>query len=670
MKRILTSLICMALALSAWSAKSDVYKLASPDGATIVSVNAGGKTLTYSVQRNGQEVLGTSAMSMTLRTTRKNKINEFQVGGTVKKAVTSSVNRQIDAPFYKFSTLQEKYNQLDLTLNDGFGILFRAYDHGVAFRFYATSLQKDDIVLDELTEYNFGKDYEAFIPYGNGKESNPYQLSFESKYTRAPISTFRDDWPAFSPLLVCLDGGMKVAITESDLEAYPGMFLRKNLQKANSLVGAHANIPSKTQKDSWHQQEMAIEYSDIMAIIRKDSSKKAPRNFPWRVLAITDNDAQLAETPLVYLLGEENRIGDTSWIKPGKIAWDYWNNWALEGVDFESGLNNETWKYYIDFASKNGIEYVIFDEGWYQERAGDIMAITPGLDVEELVKYANERNVGIILWAISYTLDKDLEGACKYFSEMGVKGFKVDFIDRDDQEAVELNYRVAEMMAKYHLLLDLHGMYKPAGFNRTFPHTLNYEGIWGLENMKWSTEDIIEYDVTFPFIRMLAGPVDYTQGAMRSVGNTRRGFAPSFSYPASQGTRSHQIGMYVVLDSPLAMLADSPTAYEKEPETTQFIASIPTVWDETRILEGEVGKFIVTARRSGDKWYIGGLTGWTPKDVSLDLGFTGCKKATIYKDGINVNKIPIDHKIETVPVTSEPLSVRMAPGGGFAIILE
>lgn len=606
---------------------------------------------------------------MTFNKSEKSGIKQVSIGGTVKSAKTMTVNNVIDAPFYKFSSLNEQYNQVNLNLNDGFGVIFRAYNEGVAYRFYATTLHADDEVTAELAEYNFSKDYNAYVPYSNSTKANPYQCSFESKYTYAPISEFRTDWPAFSPILVCIDGGKKVAITESDIESYPGMFIRKNLSKDNSLFGAFANIPSKTEKDSWHRQEMAIEYSDVLAKINNDSSKNNPRYFPWRVLAISDIDTELPENPIVYLLGNDNKIGDYSWVKPGKVAWDYWNNWGLAGVDFQSGLNNETWKYYIDFASKNGIEYVVLDEGWYPERDADIMKATEGIDLEELVSYAKERNVGLFLWAISYTLDNQLEEACQKYSAMGIKGFKVDFIDRDDQKAVEMNYRIAEMTAKYHLLLDLHGMYKPAGFNRTFPHVLNYEGIWGLENMKWSTEDIIEYDVTYPYIRMLAGPLDYTQGAMRSVGSIRRGFVPNMSYPSSQGTRAHQVAMYAVLDSPLAMLADSPTSYMKEQETTDFIVRFPTVWDETRILQGEVGQYIVTARRSGDNWYIGGMTNWTAREITLDLSFTNCEKAEVYRDGINVNKIPVDYKIETVSA-KEPLNIKMAPGGGFAIIVE
>lgn len=676
MKRIIISVLALFAVLTAVQAKTTDIVLKSPDGKTSVNIVAGGPSLSYSVTRGGLEVLSPSELAMTIRTSGKSGDKDVVTGGSVKKVKNGKIDNVLHPEFYKYSSLKESYNEVTLTLNDGFGVVFRAYDEGVAYRFFSTAVKAGDKVIGEVAQYNFSKDYHAYVPYSNGQQGqNPYQCSFESKYTYTPISGFRTDWPAFSPLLVCLDGGMKVAITESDLESYPGMFLRKNLDKENALYGAFANIPSETEMDRMHRQVKAVAYSDIQAEIHKSASKSAPRYFPWRVLAISDKDTQLAENPIVWLLGAENRIGDTSWIKPGMVAWDYWNNWGLSGVDFKSGLNTETWKYYIDFASKNGIEYVVLDEGWNPEREADLTLVSPGVDLEELVRFAKEKNVGLFLWAISYTLDKQLEEVCQKYSAMGIKGFKVDFIDRDDQQAVEMNYRIAETCAKYHLLLDLHGMYKPAGFNRTFPHVLNYEGVWGLENMKWSTDDIIEYDVTYPYIRMLAGPLDYTQGAMRSVGQPRRGrngvsgFVPSFSYPSSQGTRSHQVAMYAVLDSPLAMLADSPSAYMKEQETTDFIVRFPTTWDETRVLQGEVGQFIVTARRKGNKWYVGGLNGWTARDIVLDLGFTGSKTVEIYKDGINVDKIPVDYKLEKVEL-SGPVTIHMAPGGGFAAIIE
>ena len=343
--------------------------------------------------------------------------------------------------------------------------------------------------------------------------------------------------------------------------------------------------------------------------------------------------------------------------------------WNITGVDFTAGINTQTYKYYIDFASANGIEYVVLDEGWSDPL--DIMRIKPVIDLRELCRYAESKGVGLVLWAVSYVLDKDLEKACKTYSRMGIKGFKVDFMDRDDQTIPEQLYRIAEMAANYQMIVDYHGMYKPAGMNRTWPNVLNFEGVWGLEQMKWSRDDMVEYDVTFPYIRMLSGQVDYTPGAMRN--QLRHEFTPNNGNPTSQGTRARQVAEYVVFDAPFEMLCDNPSAYMKEQETTDFITAIPTVWDETRILQGEIGKYIVTARRKGEKWYIGGLTNWDARDISLDLsGLTkGTHAVTVYRDGVNATRNATDYVLDSLEIPmNKPFLVHLAPGGGFAMVIE
>ena len=410
-------------------------------------------------------------------------------------------------------------------------------------------------------------------------------------------------------------------------------------------------------------------YTGNLAVIKENASKKAPRHFPWRALAIAEQETSLPTNNLVYLLASPNRIGDTSWIKPGKVAWDWWNDWNITGVDFKAGINTQTYKYYIDFASRNGIEYVVLDEGWSEPL--DILKVNGDIDLRELVRYAASKKVDLVLWAVSYVLDNNLERACEIYSKMGIKGFKVDFMNRDDQVVTEQLYRIASTAARYHMLIDYHGMYKPAGMNRTWPNVINFEGVWGLEQMKWSRDDMVVYDVTFPFIRMLSGPVDYTQGAMRNA--VKSEYVPNNSNPMSQGTRARQVAEYIVFDSPLVMLCDNPTAYMKEQETVDFITDIPTVWDETRILQGALGKFIVTARRSGDKWYVGGLTDWSERDLSLDLSnlVKGQHNAVLYRDGINAVRNGTDYRIEPVEIQSKkPFLVHMAPGGGFVLVIE
>ena len=663
MKRFFTFFLLAAFAgaLTAGSAAAKVYKLSSPDGRTAVEVDVQ-KQITWSVRHGGQQVLAPSAISLTAAG------NVIGYDARVKSARTEKIRGTVAAPFWRQAAIEERYNQLELTLPDGWSLTFRAYDgEGVAYRFSSTSLKKGDRITAEQAEFNFDRDYTAYVPY-NPDTEHPFATSFESKYTVAPLSAFRSDALAFSPLLVCLDGGLRVEVTDADIESYPGMFLKKG-SRSLSLEGSFAPVPAATRETPRRGQVVVDRYSDDLAVIRENASKKAPRHFPWRVLAIAESDADLPVNNLVYLLASPSRVKDITWIKPGKVAWDWWNDWNITGVDFEAGINTRTYKHYIDFAAENGIEYVVLDEGWSAPL--DIMKLNPAIDLNELAKYASSKGVDLVLWAVSYVLDKDLEKACKTYSKMGIKGFKVDFMNRDDQEVTEQLYRIAEAAARHQMLVDYHGMYKPAGMNRTWPNVLNFEGVWGLEQMKWTTEDIVEYDVTFPYIRMLSGPVDYTPGAMRNA--LRREFAPNNSNPVSQGTRARQVAEYVVFDAPFEMLCDNPSAYRKEQETTDFITAIPTVWDETRILQGTVGQYIVTARRSGTRWYIGGLTGWDARDLSLDLSslVKGKHSAVLYRDGVNAARNATDYKIETVEVQSEkPLPVHMAPGGGFVLVIE
>ena len=659
MKRLFTFLLLAALTAAGAQARS--YQVNSPDGKTVITVEAGTQ-LSWSVSHNGHQILVPSAISMTVA---GKVIGENPI---VRSARTEKVNGSVTAPFWRQAHIVENYNQLTLTLKDGWSVVFRAYDgEGVAYRFVSSTVKQGETVMAEQAEFNFSGDYTAYVPYSTGGKTNPFKTSFESRYEVAPLSRFRSDELAFSPLLVCLDNGLRVAVTDVDIEAYPGMFLGKGAGTA--LKGVFASLPLSVKETPTRGQVIVESRTEDLAVIRADASKKAPRCFPWRALAIAESDAGLPQNNLVYLLASPSRVPDISWIKPGKVAWDWWNNWNITGVDFEAGINTETYKYYIDFAAANGIEYVVLDEGWSEPL--DILKIKPAIDLKELCRYAAEKHVDLILWAVSFVLDKDLEEACRVYSAMGIKGFKVDFMDRDDQTIPEQLYRIAETAARHRLLLDFHGMYKPAGMNRTWPNVLNFEGVWGLEQMKWSSDDMVEYDVTFPFIRMLSGPVDYTQGAMRNV--LRREYAPNYSNPVSQGTRARQVAEYIVFDSPLVMLCDNPSAYMKEQQTTDFITAIPTVWDQTCVLQGKIGEYIVTARRSGNCWYVGGMTNWNARDITLDLGglVQGQHDAVLFRDGVNATRNATDYAVEALQVRgTEPLRVHLAPGGGFVLLIK
>lgn len=369
---------------------------------------------------------------------------------------------------------------------------------------------------------------------------------------------------------------------------------------------------------------------------------------------------------MIQKLAAPNRIKDLSWVKPGKVAWDWWNNWNISGVNFRAGINTETYKYYIDFAVANKLEYIIMDEGW--SNSVDLQQINPKIEVEEIVKYAKSKNIGVILWASWRAVNADMEAAFAKYSKMGVKGFKIDFLDRDDQVMTGSTYEIAAAGAKYKLLIDLHGVFKPEGLQRTYPNVVNYEGVKGLENSKWAdSNDVPRYDVTIPFIRMLAGPMDYTPGAMRNA--IKSNYRAINANPMSQGTRAHQVAMYVVYEAPLQMLADSPTAYYKEQETTTFISKIPTVFEETVAIGGELGAYVAIARRKGQTWYVGAMSNWDARTIEIDFSFlpAGTYEAEIFQDGINADREATDYLRKVIKVSKgEKIKVQLSTGGGWS----
>lgn len=658
MKRIAFFLAALIMTVSPSALFSKDYTLTSPDKKITVTVSVD-QYISYTVAKNGVTLLNPSSVAMILSSGKI--IGE---SATVRSAKTTFTSETVPTPFYRQAYVKDEYNELTIRFREGFSLIWRAYDSGVAYRFH--TYYKDTLsIKDEISTFNFPGDPLSYIPYSPNTE-NPFQTSFENRYTVAPVSQIEKGRPAFLPILIAPEEGPRILITESDLEDYPGMFLRGcGCDNFICLRSTFAGIPSEIYVHPTRCQQIAKAHSDTIAVTA------GTRPFPWRIMAIADSETELPSNDLVWLLGSPSRIDDISWIRPGKVAWDWWNDWGITGVDFKAGINTQTYKYFIDFASANGLEYIILDEGWSKPSAGDIMSVIPEIDLPELISYGRSKNVDIILWAVAFVLDDKLEEACRTYSEMGIKGFKVDFMDRDDQEVVALNYRILDMATRYHLLIDYHGMYKPTGLNRTYPNLINYEGVWGLEQMKWSDEDQVTYNVTFPYIRMAAGPVDFTQGAMENAA-LKRNFKAIYSHPMSQGTRSHQVATYIVFDSPLVMLADSPTAYMKEQETTDFIKDIPTVWDETRIIDGRIGKYIVTARRSGSHWYIGCLNGLEERDITIDLsqfpGITPETSLEIFRDGANSHRLGTDYRLETLPTPQAGhITLHLAPGGGFAV---
>ena len=638
------------------------YLVKSPDGKIVAELNTN-KYLSLQFKYNGSILLQESSIGVTLN-------DGMDMGKNPKVASHKLSNHKetIHAPFYRQQNFETGYQELNLKLKNGFGIILRAYDEGVAYRFY-TQRKGKTIILNETAAYQFGKDKKAWLPYTTTPEK-PFAMAFQNVYHETRLDTAKQDLAFLPATIDC--GKAKVTILESDLEKYPGMWLKANSseqdQEKGILRAAFAPYPKEMAYYPWRHMSHVKSAHDYIAV----SSGK--RNYPWRIFAITEHDTQMPTNNLVYALAAPNKIGDTSWIKPGKVAWDWWNDWGVYKVDFRAGINTETYKYYIDFAHRHGIEYILLDEGWAKRRRNDLFAIVPGLDVKEIVDYGKTKGVGVILWAGYYPFDKDMERVCKHYSEMGVKGFKVDFINSDDARIVDFHYRAAEMTAKYHLLIDFHGTYKPTGLNRTYPNVINFEGVNGQEQTKWCTIKEYNqplYDVTVPFARMLAGPMDYTQGAM--INGTQVTYAPNTVRPMSQGTRTHQLAQYVVFLSPLNMLCDSPTHYDQEEECTRFIVSVPTVWDETIPLKSEIGEYVAVARRKDGKWFVGALTNWTARDLTLDLTplHIAGRQADAFYDGINADRSAEDYKRRQITIPEDgKLKVHLAPGGGFVMVVE
>nr|WP_198999984.1 glycoside hydrolase family 97 protein [Flavobacterium sp. ASV13] len=659
MKKLFTGLCLLLLNLSFAQKKQD-FVLKSPDEKIEVKIAVNGK-ISWSVSHEKDLILAPSVMSMTLD--QNIVLGEHAIVLSSKK---ESIDTSFDSPFYKKKSVQNKYNQLILNFKNDFSIEYRAFNDGVAYRF-RTQKKKDITVKSEEVVLNFDQDYSTLMPYVRDLRNpkDPYISSFEAHYENKKISEFAKDTLAFLPFLIDYKNHKKAVFLEANLEDYPGLFVTNNSSKSGF----------ESQFSKYPLQEKNGGFNNINRLITERADylvqTKGTRTFPWRILVISENDAGLANNDMVQKLAEPSKIKDISWIKPGKVAWDWWNDWNIYNVDFKAGINTQTYKYYIDFASKNKVEYVVLDEGWSLEE--DIMKHNPNVDLEALIAYGKERNVGIILWSSWMALTKNTSGILKNYANLGIKGFKVDFLDRDDAKMVNSVYDIAQKAADNKLLLDFHGMFKPTGIQRTFPNILNFEGVKGLENNKWTpNDDVPLYDCTIPFIRMMAGPMDYTPGAMRNA--TKSEFKPSHSNPVSQGTRCHQLALYTIFEAPLQMMADSPTAYMKEQESTDFIANVPTTFDETVSLNGEVGKFVSIARRKGNVWYLGAITNWDSREITIDFSFLEKDKkfkAEIFSDGINADKAAVDYKREITEVDSTTKrTYRLASGGGLAMIIK
>ncbi|BDD08576.1 alpha-glucosidase [Fulvitalea axinellae] len=643
----LLALVCVSSLSVGWAKD---YKLSSPDGKINITVSDNGG-FRYAVDFNGRQVLKPSAFAMEM-----DGYSPFGTSPRVSRVKRRSVNETLKPTVArKFASLKDQYNEMTLVCGRRYSVTFRAYDEGLAYRF-ETRLGKNVKVNEETVEYNFPEDYKLFLP----KETSFYSHQ-ERIYVQQKLSQVGDTLSSL-PAMVDLGQGAKMLISEADLYDYPGLWLKGTADGSAKFDGVFPKLPSE-YKDGSDRDRYVTKREDFMA------ETSGRRTFPWRMMILSEEDKDLMASDLVFKLSRPLAVEDAEWVKPGKVAWDWYNANNIKGVDFRAGINTETYKYYIDFAADYGLEYIILDEGWYV--LGDLLTQTRHMDVPAIIDYGKKKGVGVILWMSWKTLDEQFDQAMEQASKWGAAGLKVDFMQRDDQPMVNYYEKVAKEAAKRHLLVDFHGSYKPSGLRRAYPNVVSYEGVRGLEQHKWGGYCNPDHDVQLPFIRNVVGPMDYTPGAMDNAqpGNYRG----RFSRPMSRGTRCHQMAMYAVFESPLQMLADSPSNYIREAECTEFIAQFPTVWEETVPLAGKVGEYVAVARKSEGKWYMGAMTGLDDRELEIDFSFlpAGEHKIEIFQDGVNADRHAEDYKrvVKTVNNRTK-MKIKMAPGGGWAAIVK
>lgn len=643
-KILVTALVLVSLSVMV---SADDYQLLSPDQKTKAEIICN-SSLSIKVTNSEKEIFRIDSISLVVQ----NRGTLGQEPKIVEESRQSVDQTLIPEVRVKSEKIRENYNELTLKLEGDYSLVIRLYDDCFAYRFI-TSFSGEFKIIDETASFSFPAHTKVYFP-----TEESFLTHSERNYEYLAVEEIPSGKMSCLPALFEIPEGPKVALLESALFDYPGLYLEGNGDVSLSSLFPRFALEEERTRD---RTVKVSKRADYLAQV------SGPRSFPWRAFVIAENDADLITNQSVYLLAEPSRIDDISWIRPGKVSWDWWNANNLYNVPFAAGINTETYKYYIDFAAKYDLEYVILDEGWSEP--ADIFKINPDIDMEELSRYAAEKKVGLILWVVWKALDEKLEEALDQFARWDVKGIKVDFMQRDDQWMVNYYWRVAEAAAKRKLLVDFHGSYKPAGLRRTYPNVITREGVKGLENYKWSDNPSPDHNLTLPFIRMLAGPMDYTPGAMHN--SQRENFRHVFNKPMSLGTRCHQLAMYIVYESPLQMLADSPSNYLRQPECMEFLSKVPSVWDETRVIKAKVGDYLVLARRSGETWYLGGMTDETGRefDVTLDFLEDAQYQVRMYQDGINADRNGVDYSLaEKVMSRGNSIKIKLAKIGGFAAV--
>ncbi|RLB12243.1 MAG: hypothetical protein DRG82_17280 [Deltaproteobacteria bacterium] len=678
-KRLATILVPL-LIISLWLVSCGKYyeggtiTVKSPDGRIELSFEIKelpapylpGKNMYYTVSWDGKQLLRDSPLGLSFGD--QGVVLGDLVITTVQE--NSGVDR-FSTPFSKQAEVRADYNEVVVSLREKtipaktFNLIFRAYNDGVAFRYHfpeqvpkikfpSTTHEgflEEFVLVDEYTGYYFSGDVDAYAMFVPSLPHN-----YEGRYFKVKISEITRDSIAALPLLLLYEGGPAVCIAEANLTDFSALYLTGARDVENALVTRLEPLPGEKEPK-------------VLG--------KVPFETPWRVLMIAEHPGKLIESNLLLALNEPCAIEDISWIKPGKASWDWWSGRVVSKRRNRvkvGDFSTETYKHYIDFAHEAGLEYTLIDAGWYGDHRDpklDLTSPLPEVDLEYLVKYADSLGVKLLLWVNWENLKDQMDKVFSFFEQLGIAGVKVDYMNRDDQEMVNFYHEVLQKAAEHHLVVNFHGAYRPAGIRRTWPNLLTREAVIGLEYCKWSDWCNPEHDLTVPYTRMLLGPMDYHMGAFNNA--TQRSFRPRDLDPMSLGTRCHQLAMYVVYESPLQMLADSPSNYRAKKKGLDFLSLVPTVWDETRFIQGEISDYIVLARKKGDKWYLGAMTDWDERELEVPLDFLGGGnwKAKVWADGKKAATRPEDVKVTEIEITpGEPLSIKMAPGGGYVAVFE
>ncbi|MBS1918587.1 MAG: glycoside hydrolase family 97 protein [Bacteroidetes bacterium] len=655
MKKFVLSTFCVALFYSARSA--DTLSLRSPSGNIVVKIWKSA-IVQYDISFQNKLILAASDIDMLLNDGRSLSANNSIRSYSCKKE-----NAVIVSPVpEKRKNIPDVYNELTIKFKQPYQIIFRAYDDGVAYRI-STSFKDSLIIKNETADFNFTENDSVYFPEVHKRDdADVFHTSFEELYEHKPLQEIADSSIAFSPVLITTNEGIKIALTESALEEYPGMFLRGT--NASAMKGVFANYPLEEKMVDGEYPEMVVaKRADFIA------KTKGSRDFPWRVIMIAREDKELPSNDMVYRLAPPSRIADASWVHAGKSTDEWIINTNLFDVPFKSGINTNTYKYYIDFAKRFGFDRIMMDAGWSDTK--NLFSINPDINMDTIAAYAKAKGIRLSMWTLALTLNKQLDSALRQFDKWGVDFIMTDFIDRDDQETIEFYYRIAEACAAHKIMIMYHGAYPTKGFNRTFPNAITRESVLGSEYNIWSDKVSPGHDLTLPYTRMLAGPFDYEPGILNNA--TKAAFRTIEGYTMSQGTRCHQLAMFVVYDNPMQIFSGNPSQGLREPEFMQLLGSIPTIWDETKILDAKIAQYIITARKKNNNWFIGGMNDWAPRDFNISFDFLGEGDylATICKDGINADRYAADYKIEKITINKKTIQpIHLAPGGGFLMKIE